>query len=62
MVEFSLHAWDSTSRTSPLWALFAPLNDVENGECALEFRFSKPLLFYNVIMRERRSATVIIPC
>ena len=37
MVEFSLHAWDSTSRTSPLWALFAPLNDVENGECAFVF-------------------------
>ena len=37
MVEFSLHVWDSTSRTSPLWALFAPLNDVENGECAFVF-------------------------
>ena len=34
----------------------------ENGECTLEFRFNKPLLFYIVIMRERLSATVIIPC
>ena len=34
----------------------------KNGSCALEFRFSKPLLFYYVIMGERLSATVIIPC
>ena len=34
----------------------------ENGGYTFEFKFSKSLLFYYVIMRERLSATVIIPC
>ena len=42
--------------------MFAPLNDVIDGEYTLKFRFSKPLLFYIVIMRERLSVTVIISC
>ena len=37
MVEFSLHAWDSTSRTSPLWAPFTPLNDVVTRRVHVKF-------------------------